>query len=370
MNKDKLKDNLTLSDIETVLKYYNADFFYNHQGDIQCQTVCHNHHPEHGSHKLYYYPESATFHCYTQCAENFDIYDLIININKARGNEIDFHEAYLTLASILNVNTNSRVKRKIGFGEEESQLISDWDWIANLQGKKEVNLEIDLIDSNILDHFDFEEWYPKEWLNEGISIETMEKYGIKFYPERNQTIIPHCDIENNLLGIRVRNWRRETDKVPKYAPLWHNGKMYNHPLGYHLYSIYESKEAIQKKKTAILVESEKSCMKAHTYFGENSCVVGMSGSSLNSHQADMLLELGIETIVISVDRDYKKNPDEMFKQKVKNIARHFLNKVNIKVVVDTRGVMEYQECLFDKDKETVLNILEYDLYDLDDIDRL
>ena len=370
MDKDRLKDNLTIEDIEKVLKYFNADFFYNSQGVLQCQTICHNHHPEQGSHKLYYYEENSTFRCYTQCSENFDIYDLIIKTNEARGSEINFHDAYTLLASILEVNIHQSSGRRMGFNTENSQLIGDWDWISGLNPKRDITPEVEYLDDSVLDNYEFKEWYPEPWLEEGISIESMERYNIRFYPERNQTIIPHYDINNKLIGIRIRNWREEAIKTAKYAPLWFDGKMYNHPLGFHLYSIAESKEAIQRRKSAILVESEKSCMKAHTFFGEESVVVGMSGSSLNSYQADMLLDLGIETIIISVDRDYQKIPSEEFKNKIKSIARHFVNKVNIKFVADTRGVMNYQDCLFDQDRDTVLNILEYDLHDFEDIERV
>lgn len=35
------------------------------------QTVCHNP-AHHGSHKLYFYPDSCQFHCYTHCGDSFD----------------------------------------------------------------------------------------------------------------------------------------------------------------------------------------------------------------------------------------------------------------------------------------------------------
>src|SRR5699024_11709814 len=62
-------------------------------------------------------------------------------------------------------------------------------------------------------------------------------------PEYNQTIIPHYNIDNILIGIRVRNWR--SVEKGKYLPLYHKGEGYQHALGYNLYGIHLNKEAIQ-----------------------------------------------------------------------------------------------------------------------------
>lgn len=368
MDKNELKSSLTLQDIEQVLKYFNVDYYYNTQDDIQMSTVCHGG----DSHKLYYYPESESFRCYTDCSESFDIYDFIVKVSKTRGEVVNFHEAYKTLGVITGVSTNSTVKRKIGFEDDSTQIIEDWNWIGKLKRRKKFEPKLEPISEDILNSTDFKDWKPLEWLKEGISMETMHKYNIKFLPERNSTIIPHYNIDSELIGIRVRNWRgvEAEDGFPKYSPLYYKGEGFNHPLGYNLFSVDKNKENIKKTRKAMLVESEKSCLKADTFFSEDSFVVGMCGSSLNSYQADILLELGIEKIIISVDKDYHKQPDEVYKRKIMNIAKHFINKVEVTVLIDTRGVMDYQECVMDKSKEELLNIMEYDQHSIDSLDNL
>jgi DNA primase len=58
--------------------------------------------------------------------------------------------------------------------------------------------------------------------------------------------------------------------------------MYNHPLGLNLYNLNNSKDNIKKMQTAIVVESEKSCLLFQSYFGiENDITVACCGSNLS-----------------------------------------------------------------------------------------
>ena len=365
MDKNELKSSLKPSDIERVLKYYNVDFFYNNQEAMQIETACHNRHG--GSHKLYYYPDTCTFHCYTDCGENFDIYELLMKISATRGETINFNEAIQNLGVILGINVNGRMKRKKGFGDS-NQSIGDWDWIDKLKRRKVHKPEFEYIDESVLN--EFKEWYTLDWLEEGISLETQEKYGIRFYPEKNQTVIPHYDIDNNLIGIRSRTWRH-TEKG-KYYPLYYDGKGYNHPLGFNLYSLNENKNAIKRNRKVVITEGEKSPMKAHSMFGEENFVVSLCGSSMNAFQAELLMNLGVERVYIAVDKDYVLEPTHEYLQKVKKIARHFVNKVNVYHLTDTRGILGYQDCMLDADKESVVSMMHYDkhqIHNLDDLDN-
>ena len=50
------------------------------------------------------------------------------------------------------------------------------------------------------------------------------------------SIIPHYDINNNLIGIRERTLIKENEVYGKYRPAYLNGKLYNHPLSFSLYN--------------------------------------------------------------------------------------------------------------------------------------
>lgn len=369
MDKNELKSSLTLQDIEQVLKYFNVDYYYNTQDDIQMSTVCHGG----NSHKLYYYPETESFRCYTDCSESFDIYDFIVKVSKTRGEVVNFHEAYKTLGVIAGVSTNSTVRRKIGFGDDSTQTIEDWNWIGNLKRRKKFEPKLEIINEDVLNNFD--KLYPKPWYEEGISLETQEKFGIRFDPDYNRTIIPHYNINNELIGIRVRNWRGVGGNGgnSKYLPLYYEGRGFNHPLGYSIYGAGENKTNIKQIKKVLITESEKSVLKSDSFFGEESFTVALAGGSMNHFQAEMLLSLGVETVMIALDKDYEKTSGIEFKKyisKVERIAKLFVNKVSLFHITDTRDVMDYQECVMDRSKEELLNIMEFDKHEIHSLEEL
>ena len=361
-DKDELKQSLSLSDIEKILQYFNIDYGVNSQGDLVMRTACHNAHG--GSHKLYYYPESQSFHCFTDCAESFDVYELVMKVNNTRHIAMNFNEAFKTVADIMGINLYQPTKRKVQFGNSHG-TINDWDFINRLAPRKAKEPKFESVNEDVLNHFP--EWYTQEWIEEGISPETHEKFEIRFNPEYNQTIIPHRNKDGELIGIRVRNWR---DIKNKYMPLYHKGEGYTHALGYSLYGLYENKDTIQRLKKVALVESEKSVLKSHSMFQNANFTVGISGSTMNAYQAEMLMEMGVETVIIMVDKDYVNQPDSVYYDKIKKIAKHFVNRVNVYHVTDTRNLLDYQSCVLDADKKTVINVMQNEKYEINDLEEL
>ena len=89
-------------------------------------TVCH-----HGSkQKLYYYKESKSFHCYTECGQ-LDVIGVVIGFKGYEQEE--FHKAINWICVKLNLDNC-----EYGFGKQEQ--ISDWEFIRKYKRntKKEV----------------------------------------------------------------------------------------------------------------------------------------------------------------------------------------------------------------------------------------
>lgn len=354
LNKDLLKESLTAIDIEKIFNHYKAHFKYGEQGELIGQTICHN--KSEGSLKLYYYPESHSFHCYTECACSFDIYELVQKIEKTRGTEIDFFESLQLVADILGVSTGSYRPKIKGFGSKNK--INDWDFINKYKRRRTKDVSFTPIDENILKIF--EPWYPQAWIEEGISPETHHKFDIRFYPEMNQTIVPHRDQNGTLIGIRVRNWRN-TDKN-KYMPLYYNNTPYNHALGFALYGLYENMETIKRVKKVMIVEGEKSVLKSHSDFGDSNFCVAICGSNMSKYQADLLTSVGVEKVFIALDKDYEDEPTEDYMRRVHNIAKHFANKASVFHISDTRDKVDVGDCVLDMPKEVVVDVMRNDKY--------
>ena len=149
------------------------------------------------------------------------------------------------------------------------------------------------------------------WEKEGISPEIMNRNHICYNSSSQAIVIPHYDKDNNLIGIRERTLIKENENNGKYKPMILNGKMYNHPLFSNLYNLNNSKDNIKNIKKVIIFEGEKSCLLYASYFGsENDISVAVCGSSLGSYQVQLLLDLGIEEMIIAFDKQFQEIGDE------------------------------------------------------------
>ncbi len=99
------------------------------------------------------------------------------------------------------------------------------------------------------------------WINEGITQEAMDNSNISFDPVSWGIVIPHYNIDGKLIGIRERTLIKEEEENGKYKPAILNYKMYNHPLGFNLYNLNNSKDNIRKINKVIIFERRKKLFK-------------------------------------------------------------------------------------------------------------
>lgn len=100
-----------------------------------------------------------------------------------------------------------------------------------------------IIPPNLLEYY--ADVPPIEWMRDGISKETLQKYHIHFNIADNEAIIPHYDMDGNLIGIRSRSF--DEAKIAagcKYMPTILQGEDFRHPLRNYLYGLNFVKEGI------------------------------------------------------------------------------------------------------------------------------
>ena len=357
INAQELKQKISESDVITILKLLGAKTFTDTAEAIITQTVCHRGRSD----KLYYYKESKIFHCYTDCADSFDIIELVRR-NKSYLN-INFAIQWITTQ--LGIDTYT-----YGFKESENiKLISDWDFINEYVNRKNRKKELTIlsdIDRNNLNIY--QNMYLYDWIVEGISINSMMKYGIKYSTLKQKIIIPHEDIDNRLIGIRARaTIEEEIDLYGKYAPMTDiRGNMFNHPLSQNLYGLNINKETIKRKKKVMLVESEKGVLQTDTMFGDDNFTVAICGNTLSNTQRDMLLSLGIEEVIIGLDRQYKEVEDVEYKKWSKHIRDRIISKlapyVRVYVIWDTEDILGYKDSPTDCGKDKLLYLMKNKIY--------
>ena len=332
-NKDRLeeiKNNLTIEQINDLLLTLGADPVMKNDLII-CRTICHGG----DSHKLYYYDNTKLFRCYTECSTTFDIFQLIIKIQSQGGSEYTLPQALRYVCNYFNIELNYEKNN------DEETLLQDWkilnryDKILNNQYEDKI-VDIKIYDNKILTYLPHPHILP--WEQEGISAEVMQYHNICYNPSSQGIVIPHYDIDGNLVGIRERTLIKENEIYGKYRPMFLNKIMYNHPLGFNLYNINWSKENIKRTKKVIIFEGEKSPLLFASYFGqENDITVAVCGSALSSFQVKLLLDLGIEEMIIAFDKQFQELGDKEhlgWVKKLKEINKKYSKYVKISFMFD------------------------------------
>ena len=190
----------------------------------------------------------------------------------------------------------------------------------------------------------------------------MKKYNIKYSTCQQKIIIPHYDINNNLIGVRTRAMLDEDIAFAKYAPLRIGDKWYNHQLGYNLFGLNQNIETIKRKRKLMIVEAEKSVLQSDTMFGEDNFTVALCGSNMRNFQKDMILSLGLREVIVALDRQYEKLGNEEHNKWVehikKNIILPLVPYVNINIIWDTNNLLDYKDSPTDKGKDVLLKLME------------
>ena len=368
-NKDEIKNSLSIEQVFDLVSELGGEPIMNN-GYFISETICHNH-PGDGSHKLYYYDNTKLFRCYTECDSTFDIFELICKIKnisqeyKIRYDEEGkenlvpwaLYDAVQFVAVFFGIEAENE-----NFFEKRIKL-RDWDFLnkyeANNLEKQRQIIDLHVYDEKILNNLPRPRL--KDWEDEGISAEATAAANICYDPHSNGIIIPHYNINDELIGIRIRTLIKEQEQYGKYRPAILNGKMYNHPLGFNLYNINNSKRHIQEFGRCFLFESEKSCLKYASYFGLNNDIsVAVCGNSINNYQISLLLSLGCKELVIGLDKQYEEIGNENWTRwthKYYQIANKYAKYLQISFLFDLQdNLLDFKDSPIDKGKDVFFEL--------------
>lgn len=250
-DKDEIKEKLTTDMVFDIVEELGGDPRKTDFGFIST-TICHNE-PGEGSHKLYYYENTALFRCYTGCDSYFDIFELIKKIKEVRSSEEwGLYDSVRWVAS------------RYGWGptieDNDVPNLADWKLLEKYNKihdlKENQTIQLPEYDKTILKNLA----YPNiaDWTDEGITREIQLANLIGYYPSGEQITIPHFDINGRFIGLRGRALIKEdAERYGKYRPLVVGKEMYNHALGLNLYNINNSKNNIQATHIAIVFEGKR-----------------------------------------------------------------------------------------------------------------
>ena len=346
-DKDKLKESLDIDQVFDLVAELGGEPRMAGPEMFTSRTICHCG----NSHKLYYYNNTHLFRCYTECSpEIFDIYELVRKVKSQTQEDyvlpaaIDFVARYYGVEAQTVDFLNSQEKL------QDWQILNNYNKINSITNNEKQTVELKFYNKNILKHFPRP--HIKPWEDEGILHDVSVSRGICYNPADHSIIIPHYDVNDELIGIRTRTLVKEDEIYGKYRPAVLNGQMYNHPLGFNLYNLNFSKENIKIIQKAIIFEGEKSTLKYASYFGpENDISVAVCGSSLINYQVQLLLDLGVKEIIIAFDKQFEKPNDEEFKRwvkKLKDIDKKYGKLCKVSFMFDKSGtLLGYKESPID-----------------------
>ena len=244
---------------------------------------------------------------------------------------LTFDQAVKKVAQLTNTDIKDYV---------ESETVSFFKLLkkANTQKKEDVvdrqSLDIDVDYRN-----KFEERFPQEWIDEGISPDEMRKYEIRIDPSSNRVVYPVYDADYNLIGIKGRTLFKDYKslKISKY--------MNYKPLGImnFLTGMKQAEPFVKEKNEIIIFEGLKSVMKADSW-GFHNCVSAET-SKLNDYQIELLIRMQIRDIVIAFDKDV---PPSKIRSNVELLKRF----TNLYMLYDKWKLLDEKDSPPDKGEET------------------
>lgn len=344
MDYKQIIDNLDINSIVELMKKLGADRYEEKEKFFIFPTICHNINSAEASMKLYLYKDTKLFVCYTEDG-NMSIFKFLKTYYETRQIEYDWFE------DIYNVVLNcGNFQPKEGFENVQYHSLKE-----KYQIKKK-SIELPQYSNGILDMF--MKNYPVEWLNDGISKRAMDKYNIKYSVSQNKIIIPHYDINNNLIGIRGRalnEW--EIENIGKYMPIQIEKKWYTHPLSLNLYGLNHTKENIKKYGICYIGEAEKFCLQSESFSFPN-CSCAVCGSQFNKYQLDILMKnCQPKEIVICFDKEEKDKEDKYF-FKLYNLCKKYINYCKMSFIYDTENLLKLKESPTDRGENVFKKLLE------------
>ena len=307
-------------------------------------SVCH-HGADCQSHKprLYYYIDTQSWFCYV-CHFSGDTISLVQHVK-----HIDFNQAVAYICSTLHLQVGQI---------EQNNDVDNWAELRRFLPDAEPEPDkLTTYDPAVLSLFDH--LYPQDWLDYGITKDTLDKFGVGWYARQACISIPVV-FNGQLVGVRGRYTREQDVAKGKYRPICTlDGQVLKFPSGSCFYGYDQNRAAIEKSRQVVLFESEKSVLKAPSFNLHNSLAV--FGSNISKRHIQLLLELGVNEVVIAFDSDYKQVGDDEFNffvVKMKKLATKLRSYFNVSIIYNNQGYDMYKCNMMDIPYEQAMKLWE------------
>ena len=253
-------------------------------------SICHGS----NSRKLCYFVEGKNFLCFMEW-ESFNIFSLTMRVLN-----LDFKQSYKYVCNYFDITIRNNFSNTLD-RLENNYLKQDWDIFEKyFEALPIVEREEEKINPNLLNFFS--KIYYEGWIKDNISVRSMIKFDIRYSVDNNCIVIPHFNIDGEIVGIRGRFL--EENSFGKYMPLKIENQWYTHFLTDHLYGFFQNKKTIKTIGKVLIFEGEKSVMQCETYFPDNNFTVAVCGKNISNEHIRLLLGNGVREVMIGMDSDF------------------------------------------------------------------
>jgi len=306
-------------------------------------SICHQSDPLAHSAKLWLYLDFMQYKCWS-CGFSGDTISLVQHVK-----HLDFNQAITYICSTLHL--------QVGQVEQNEQL-DNWAELRRFLPNAEPEpCKLATYDPAVLSLFDH--LYPQDWLDYGITKDTLDKFGVGWYARQACISIPVV-FNGQLVGVRGRYTREHDVAKGKYRPICTlDGQVLKFPSGACFYGYDQNRAAIEKSRQVVLFESEKSVLKAPEYDLHNS--IAVFGSNISKQHIQLLLELGVNEVVLAMDSDYHVVGDDEFKffvVKMKKLVAKLRSYFNVSIVYNNQGYDMYKCNMMDIPYEQAMKLWE------------
>lgn len=355
----ELREQLTIDDIKRILGQFGVEPVEGMEEEgvsVTFPTCCHN--LEGGSPKLVYYENTKLFNCYSGaddgCGGCFDIFTLLQKMMALRGKTISLREA-ISLCGVDGDIEYSKDAYEYNVSDEIRHL-QEMNSIYTPDNKK---AQFKIYNKDILRKFNFDYMGLMPWIQEGMTVEVLQKFNIKYDALNEAIVIPNFNYQGDLIGIRGRFFKEKDVAKGKYRPMFINGILHNHPTSKTFYGIYENKAAIERKHMAIIFEGEKSVLLYGSIYGcDNNIALATLGQNISKEHIQLMLKMGVRNVIIAYDADYddyesRKKVELNYIEKAKQLSPYF----NVSILIDYDSLLPYKSSPIDGGKEIFERLL-------------
>lgn len=198
------------------------------------------------------------------------------------------------------------------------------------------------------------EKYPrcisKLFIEDGIGLLAHDKFDVRFDADSNRIVFPIRGVNGELLGVLGRyNKKNVENNIPKYLSILPYERRYC------LFGLYENRQYL--KDTIILVESEKSVMRAFSMGFRN--VVALGGLFVNEYKLKMILKLKPKYVILALDEGLK---DEYIIKTAKELkSPNPFIKWHVGYISSNNVGLGNKNCIFDETKDKCNYILKNEI---------